>query len=230
VTAPFDPQADHYEEELARGLSATGESRAHFAARRVAWLRDRLAARGADPRAVMDFGCGNGASTALLLDLGPQVGEVIGVDVSPRSLEIARARHGGERVRFELLTEHAGDARIDVAYTNGVFHHIPEDQRGEALAFVRRALKPGGLFGLYENNPWNPGTRWVMSRIPFDRDARPLTHGATERLLADAGFEVLSTDFLFIFPRSLSALRVLEPWVARWPLGGQYLVLARKPE
>jgi hypothetical protein len=37
-----------------------------------------------------------------------------------------------------------------------------------------------------ENNPWNPGTRYVMSRIPFDRDAIPLTPSAARHLLKRA--------------------------------------------
>ena len=41
--------------------------------------------------------------------------------------------------------------------------------------------------------------------------------------------EVLRTDFLFIFPRVLKWLRWIEPLVSRLPLGGQYLVLGRKP-
>jgi hypothetical protein len=42
------------------------------------------------------------------------------------------------------------------------------------------------------------------------------------------GFEVIQTDFLFIFPRILSRLRPLEPFVAHLPLGAQYQILCRK--
>ena len=44
-----------------------------------------------------------------------------------------------------------------------------------ALRCIRRLLRPNGIFALWENNPWNPGTRLVMRRIPFDRDASLLT-------------------------------------------------------
>ena len=37
------------------------------------------------------------------------------------------------------------------------------------------------------------------------------------------------TDFLFVFPRVLGWLRGVEPRLARWPLGAQYLVLGRRP-
>jgi hypothetical protein len=87
---------------------------------------------------------------------------------------------------------------------------------------------PGGMFALWENNPWNPGTRYIMSRVPFDKDAITMTPPETRRLLRNAGFEIVRTDFLFLFPHLLRALRPLERVLAPLPLGGQYLVLARK--
>jgi len=39
---------------------------------------------------------------------------------------------------------------------------------------------------------------------------------------------VLRTDFLFFFPRALSALRPLEGMLASVPGGAQYMILCRK--
>lgn len=68
-----------------------------------------------------------------------------------------------------------------------------------------------------------------MSRIPFDRDAITLSAPKARALLRTGGFEIVRTNFLFIFPRTLSWFRSLEPLAARLPLGAQYQVLARKP-
>jgi hypothetical protein len=68
-----------------------------------------------------------------------------------------------------------------------------------------------------------------MHRIPFDRDAIPLTPPEARQLLQAGGFEILRTDFLFLFPRMLKWLRGLEAPLTRWPLGAQYQVLCRKP-
>ena len=91
------------------------------------------------------------------------------------------------------------------------------------------SLRPGGLFALWENNPWNPGTRWVMSRIPFDRDAITIPPPEGRRMLTAAGFAIEETAYLFIFPRALKWFRPLERRLTRLPLGAQYLTLARKP-
>ncbi len=85
-----------------------------------------------------------------------------------------------------------------------------------------------GCLRFFENNPLNPGTRYVMSRIPFDRDAITLTPWNARALLRSAGFDILGTDYLFYFPKVLSALRKVEPLLAKLPFGAQYLVLCRK--
>ena len=117
---------------------------------------------------------------------------------------------------------------MDLAYCNGVFHHIPPAQRAEALALVNRALRVGGSFSFWENSPWSLATRYVMSRCAFDRDAIMLTPPEARCLLRDGGFEILRTDFRFIFPRALRALRKIEDFVHRLPLGTQYQILCRK--
>jgi len=122
-----------------------------------------------------------------------------------------------------------GLLNVDLAFCNGVFHHIPIHQRDDSLRRVFAALRPGGLLAFWENNPWNPGTRYVMSRVPFDRDAIVISPPQARRILRHAGFEVLRTDFLFFFPAILRRLRGLERHLVKLPLGGQYQVLCRKP-
>jgi SAM-dependent methyltransferase len=224
--AGFDAYAMDYDAALSQGLRFSGEGSEYFARTRIAWVRQRLAGLGVMPRRVLDFGCGTGAATPHFLEI-PGVERVVGVDVSQRLLAVARAAHRSQRAEFLLRGEPLPCA-FDVAYCNGVFHHIPPAERRDAVELVAQALRPGGIFAFWENNPWNPGTRWVMSRIPFDRDAITLTPPEARALLSSSGFEVLRTDFLFIFPRALRWLRRLETQVVHLPFGGQYLVLCRR--
>jgi SAM-dependent methyltransferase len=223
----FDAYSDDYTAALERGIGLSGEGADFFARERIAWTGRRLAEAGAPAQTILDFGCGTGIATPYLLAL-PGAQRVIGSDVSRDSLDVARRDHGSERTSFVAMDEPPPAGSVDVAYCNGVFHHIVPAERGEALRWVREALRPGGLFAFFENNPWNPGTRIVMRRIPFDRDAQTLSPPVARRLLGAAGFEVLRTDSLFWFPRALRALRPLEERLAALPFGAQYLVLARK--
>lgn len=222
----FDRSAE-YEEMLDRGLRLSGERRDYFLEGRVRDLRERLGP-GYAPRRVLDFGCGTGETAAHLARVFPGA-RITGVDTSAAALEHARARHGGPRVDFEPLADFRAREAFDLCYTNGVFHHIPPPARADALRLVHGALVHGGRFALMENNPWNPGTRLVMRRIPFDRDAVPISPRGARRLLREGGFrEVEPARFLFYFPRPLARLRVAEPWLARLPLGAQYYLLATR--
>jgi SAM-dependent methyltransferase len=227
ATTEFDKYAADYELALAEGLSISGEDKNYFARGRIAWLASCLRQLVEEPRAALDFGCGTGSATPYLFDL-IGVESVIGLDVSSKSLDVAKRTYGSACTQFLLFNQYLTSERIDLAFCNGVFHHIPPSGRAAVVDYIYRLLRPGGLFALWENNPWNPGTRYVMSRIPFDRDATTLTAPETRRLLRAGGFEILRTDFLFIFPRVLSWLRCVEPLIAQLPLGAQYQVLCRK--
>lgn len=223
----FDHYAAAYEEALSNAIAPSGESREYFAEGRVAWLRHCLSEKGLAAGSVLDFGCGDGATTPLLLH-ALNAGSAVGVDVSAKSLEIARKRYAGQQIRYESIGEFQPRGQLDLAYCNGVFHHILPAQRSAALAIVRHALREGGLFSFWENNPWSLATRYVMSRCAFDRDAIMLSPPQARTMLRDGGFEILHTDFRFIFPRALRALRKIEDFVYRAPLGTQYQVLGRR--
>jgi trans-aconitate methyltransferase len=224
----FDEYAEDYDAALQQGLSVSGESKDYFAEGRAKWLSTRLTRLHFAAEKILDFGCGTGSATPYLLRL-PGARELVGVEVSAQSLKVANRIHGASNVSFHLVREFTPAQNISLAFCNGVFHHIPPAERASAMKYVFNSLKPGGLFSLWENNPWNPGTRYVMSRIPFDKDAQTLSVIETRKLLRAAGFELLRSDFLFIFPRALQAFRPLEALVRSLPLGAQYQVLARKP-
>jgi SAM-dependent methyltransferase len=223
----FDQYAAAYEQALSAAIAPAGESREYFAEGRVAWLKRCLDEAKQTPQTLLDFGCGDGATTPVLL-AALKADSAVGIDVSAKSLEIARKRHATGRIRYEPIGEFHANGQMDLAYCNGVFHHIPPAQRAEALALVNRALHVGGLFSFWENSPWSPATRYVMSRCAFDRDAIMLTPPEARSLLRSSGFEILRTDFRFIFPRALRALRKIEDFVHRLPLGTQYQILCRK--
>ena len=225
--AEFDRFADSYDECLNDALAASGETKEFFARARVVWLAKCLAAFALPARSVLDYGCGTGDTTVFLREcLGSE--SIVGLDISERSLERARVKHGGQ-ARFFTFAEYADQGSTDVVYCNGVFHHIPIGERADAAGYIFRCLRPGGIFGLWENNPWNPGTQYVMYKCKFDRDAVKIRPPEAASLLRMAGFEILRTDFRFFFPRALRVLRPAETLLTKFPFGGQYQVLARKP-
>ncbi|HMO37137.1 MAG TPA: class I SAM-dependent methyltransferase [Gemmatales bacterium] len=226
--AEFDAFAGDYDAALQQGLSVSGESKEYFAQGRIQLLQKHLGRLKFFPQHVLDYGCGTGTSVPLLHQI-TGVEKVHGIDISAESIREAEKKYGHPQRVFSTLSSYVPAGNIDLAFCNGVFHHIPLDQRGAAVKMIYDALRPGGIFCYWENNPWNPATRYVMSRIPFDRDAITLTPPESRRLLQSAGFEIHSTNYLFIFPRMLRWLRPMEQWMTRWPVGTQYQILSRKP-
>lgn len=99
--------------------------------------------------AVVDAGCGTGRHLPELLRRG---GEVVGVDHSARSLELALNRvSDDDRSRLNLAV---GDLRklpldsasVDRALCCEVIQHIPTDEfRRQAVGELWRILRPGGM-------------------------------------------------------------------------------------
>ena len=225
----FDAVACNYEETLQRGLHLSGESAAYFAASRAAWTRKRLNRFNISKSLHLgiDFGCGTGNSIPHLQHtLGCRA--VVGLDPSIQSLRIARASHPGSSIQFDTPDTYRPREVADLVFCNGVFHHIPPNKQAETLELIKTFLQPGGILAYWENNPWNPGTRYVMSRIPFDRDAIPISIPQSRRRIEQAGMRVLCIDTCFYFPRVLRWLRGFEPYLCKFPLGAQYLCLAMK--
>jgi SAM-dependent methyltransferase len=226
--AAFDEYVQNYDEALERGLSVSGESKLSFAERRLRWLAKSLAEMGERPSLVLDFGCGIGDSAALF----PQilgVREFVGVDTSQKSIQYANTKFSSAGLRFATPDSPIAEyGTFDLAHCNGVFHHIPPIDRQRAARYVHDSLRPGGVFAFWENNPWNPGTRYVMSRIPFDHDAETLSVTDASQLLESVGFRILQRRFLFVFPRVLKYLRFLEPQMSALPIGAQYQILCRR--
>ena len=215
----------HYDRMLNQGISLSGESRDFFAEGRVAEVVRRLPPD-FRPRRILDFGCGTGDTCRLLARAFPGA-DVVGADTSVDAVSWAAARQAGP-VSFMLVSELATAAPFDLCYLNGVLHHVPRSEQLAVVSGIRDSLTSTGCIAVFDNNPWNPGARLVMRRIPFDRDARMLSAARVRRLLRTAGFGTLPpARFLFFFPRQLARLRFAEPWLSRVPLGAQYCVVGR---
>ena len=220
----FDRAAE-YEAMLNAGIGLSGESQQFFVEGRVRDLQGQLSAA---PRRILDFGCGIGTTSNYLAGVFPEA-HIVGADLAEGAIEHARAQYGSDRVRFTNITDLEGSGPFDLCYVNGVFHHIPPAERQRSLEMIRGCMAPGSHLAIFENNPWNVGTRMVMHRIPFDRDAIPLSYLELRDRMKSAGFEVRKSRFLFYLPKPLAALRFIEPWLVSLPLGAQYYVLARVP-
>lgn len=168
----------------------------------------------------LDFGCGVGNYHGLLKH---DFGKIFGCDVSSECLKVAQRRnpeveyrsYDGVRVPFD-------DGSFDIAFAITVFHHIPQRSWLDAVREVRRVMRPGGLFLIYEHNPYNPVTRWVVDNCPFDANATLLNRRTATGLLSGAGFEDVSARSILTVPPTGAVGRALDGAFGRLALGAQY--------
>lgn len=246
--AEFDKFADEYLALHARNLALSGEDPDFFAHAKIAEIRRRwTAARWPEPRRILDFGSGIGASLPHLARAFPGAA-LTALDVSERSLAISAARHGA--VAERVLWSGEGQLPLpqgafDLVFTACVFHHIPADRHEAIFALLRAALASpgetdrggvqangrkvhgGGALAVFEHNPANPVTRYIVATCPFDENAVLIAPRTLTGRLRRAGFANVAVRFTGFFPRALAGLRPLEPALAWAPIGAQYYALAR---
>lgn len=218
--------SQEYDSMLNEGLKISGEDKEYFIRGRIEDLKKRLP-ENFSVKKILDFGCGIGDATAILKEYFKDA-EITGTDLSIEALKYAEKKYPNPFIKFIHLSEIPSDY-FDLVYVNGVFHHIEPHNRIEALKSIHSSLTTNGIFAFFENNPWNPGTKIIMKRIPFDADAQTINPLKADKLLKLAGFKkIISIRYLFYFPKMLSFLRFTEKILARLPLGAQYQIIAQK--
>jgi ubiquinone/menaquinone biosynthesis C-methylase UbiE len=102
---------------------------------------------------VLEIGCGNGATTKLIMQhLAPV--QLVGIDPSPVFLDMAHERFAGEpRVSFALgdaVASGQADSRFDLVIAHTVYSHLVDPEG--ALAEARRVLRPGGQLVIFDGD------------------------------------------------------------------------------
>ena len=167
---------------------------------------------------VLDYGCGTGSLTRLLLE---RCDAVSGYDPSARSLE--QARQVAARASYYSDEREIPQGAFDLVVLSGVLHHVPPAERARVLETVASKLRVGGRVVIFEHNPYNPLTVKAVQDCPFDDDAILLPPSELRRLLHGARLGSVRQDYVLFFPRVLRLLRPLEPWLRWLPVGAQTL-------
>ncbi len=134
------------------------------------WLQEEVLP--SPPARILDLGCGPGLYALPLARAGYQV---LGLDISPLSLEYGRQQAAGEGLQLEyremdyrsLEYRECFDAVLLIYCDLGAL--IPTD-RDLVLAGIGRALRPGGVFVFDVNIPASRGPEAEGRTWELDRD------------------------------------------------------------
>jgi SAM-dependent methyltransferase len=138
-----------------------------------------LIEHGGPGKTVLEYGCGEGkwSYAYFLAERGAQV---IGIDISPVAIEIARqtgdVRGLSTNLTFRVMNAEAlefADGTFDLICGSAILHHLDLDRSYSELA---RVLKPGGIAVFSEPLGHNPAINFYRNRTPEFRtpDEHPL--------------------------------------------------------
>jgi len=234
----FDAHAPGYNAGMDNPLKAAlGASAEDYLAPKLAWLLREIPALagGGAPLDLLDYGCGTAALLRLMARRRLHA-RLAGCDISPGMLAEAAATWPAEAGPLPRLERQEGartpfaDAGFDVVVISAVLHHVSVAERDEVYAELFRLLRPGGRVVVFEHNPRNPVTRYVVARTPIDANAILLDPREAEAGLVAAGFPAPRTAYLMFAPPRLPLAGLVDRAFGGWlPLGAQYAVRAVRP-
>lgn len=169
-----------------------------------------------DIRRILEIGCGNGWNMSRFAQYGRAA---YGLDAVPERAALA-ATHGPALLADGLRLPFADDS-LDLIYIQHVLHHIGD--MDQALAEVRRCLRPGGVLFLIETVEDNPIIRWGRRLYPSwlgDEINASFTFAQLAVQVAASGFRVYKAgqySVLFwlweVLPDQIPAMEKVTPLV-----------------
>jgi ubiquinone/menaquinone biosynthesis C-methylase UbiE len=228
-SAEFDHFANDYDQLLRRTVAVTGEGPEFFHEYKIRTLARLAEKHNLRPERILDFGSGVGNSTPYFRRYFPSA-QLAGADVSQRSLEIAEERFPGASMGLQIQENRipCSDGAFDMTFSACVFHHISHDEHVDWLSELRRVTRVNGMLTIFEHNPLNPLTVRAVNTCPFDENAHLVRAKELVKRYRASGWSNPTVQYHLFFPRALSGLRVLEPYLSGVPFGGQYSVSAIK--
>ncbi len=225
----FDEFANEYRNIHTENVRVSGADSFYFAMHKVQ-LVSSFETNGQQTR-LLDVGCGDGVAELFMAKLMPGC-QVNGIDISAKSIAAASEKNipGTSFSVYNGKTIPFPDNSFDIVFMAAVLHHVDFTYHQALLGEMYRVLKPGGRIYLFEHNPLNPVTRYLVKTCVFDKDARLLGYRYCGSLLQNAAFIEIQKKFILFFPRKgmLSRLIPVEEKLGWLPLGGQYMYRARK--
>jgi ubiquinone/menaquinone biosynthesis C-methylase UbiE len=222
--AEFDDYSHDYKKVIGDSIKFSGLTVDFFAEGKANFFNQLVNQK--SEHVILDIGCGIGAMHPYLAQKGRTI---VGVDVSSESIKIAKdtyknniyTTYDGNTLPFE-------DDTFDGVLTVCVMHHVPPKQWQDFINEMVRVTKPGGTVAIFEHNPFNPVTRYIVNRCPFDKDAVLLRSKLVETMLSKTSQLKPSTSFIFFIPLKYSIFRKIEKFLKCLPLGAQYCTYGKK--
>ena len=218
----FDQFAESYDEILREQLKFFGEEHEYFSEYKIKIIKKYL---DKTPNKILEYGCGIGRNLKYLRQEFHDA-EIYACDISENSVEIAKKNNPS--INVFRIDDNKVSQDFDLIFIAMVFHHVEVGERLNLLNSIYRLLSKKGSLFVFEHNPYNIVTRYLVNTCPFDGDAVLIKRREMESLISNANFNICLGRYTLYFPYFLRKLRFLESILGHVPLGGQYFIKAFK--
>lgn len=145
-------------------------------------------------KSILDVATGTGS---LALELSHSAKKVVGIDLSAKMLEVAKAKKGGDNLSFLQMDASQmifDDEEFDAVTISLGLHDMPIDIRSAVLKEVKRVLKKDGKLYIFEHDlPKNELLGQVSANIINILESRyflDFVHSDFESYLQSLGFKI----------------------------------------
>jgi len=189
----LEVKKEHFKDELER----TDYIYTHLKTAMERFRLDLLAGK-----LILDYGCGSGASSIVLCNLGAD--NIEAIDITEDYIEIAKLRARecmlNAKINFQRIIDTTKlpfeNERFDIVLCNALIEHIPPTLRRAHLLEIWRVLKPGGKLLITEtpNALWPKDMHttglWLIPYLPM-KLARKYAIAFSELVQSDESLEDL---------------------------------------
>jgi SAM-dependent methyltransferase len=223
----FNKTKDLYRDIIEQAIAFSGKGLDFFTLVKADFINKTIKHHLSDldkPR-ILDVGCGHGYVHSKLRSMKY---EIVGVEMAKEVLpfakkenpEVSYVAYNGKNLPF-------ADSSFDLTLAICVMHHTPPKQWLNFLREMRRVLRRGGIAVIFEHNPFNPLTRYVVANNEIDADAVLLSECALRGLLLNAQFVKVQARYILFTSIANRTFRKIEERLGWLPLGAQYYVVGK---
>jgi trans-aconitate methyltransferase len=223
----FDFYSNNYNELLNNAIRQIGYNADNLVSTKLHKLKSLYPSLSEKPFRLLDFGCGVGNLYGQVAQFFPTA-IYTGVDPSKDSILKARSRYHGDSDFQEYSCKEWEKTQYDLIFSSGVFHHIPHVMHTGIIDKLSSLLNKGGKLVIWEHNPLNPVTQKIVRDCPLDEDAVLVPSKNLKNLFTRVSLSNVQVIYTTFFPKFLSTLNFMDPYLDWLPLGGQYLVTGQK--
>lgn len=223
----FNESKINYVNSIDDSISFIGKNLDFFVAVKADLLKNKISELLPEVKKpqILDIGCGHGLLHSYISN---ETYTVTGVDVADEVLELARQSNPSVKyTSYDGMILPFASESFDVVITICVMHHVPPPQWNVFLREMRRVVKKGGIALVFEHNPYNPVTRYVVANSPLDVGVTLISSSNLKILMQQAGFRTAKSDYMFFTPFSSPMFRWLDKALRWLPFGAQYYTVAR---